>query len=175
MRERIDFNPDYGSKTTQSIIKVMGVGGGGGNAAKHMYKEGIIGVDFLICNTDRNALEASPIPSKLVMGESGLGAGANPEVARKLAVDSREQIMELIGSETKMLFITAGLGKGTGTGAAPVVAEIAKEMGILTIAVVTLPFKFEGTQSAQFAEAGVVELTKHVDSLSMITTQNIIK
>lgn len=175
MRERIDFNPDYGSKATQSIIKVIGVGGGGGNAVKHMYKEGIIGVDFLICNTDRNALEASPIPSKLVLGESGLGAGANPEVARKFALESREQIVEFIGSETKMLFITAGLGKGTGTGAAPVVAEIAKEMGVLTIAVVTLPFKFEGTTSSQFAEAGVAELRKHVDSLIMIKNQNIIK
>jgi len=175
MRERIDFNPDYGTKATQSIIKVIGVGGGGGNAVKHMYKEGIIGVDFLICNTDRNALEASPIPSKLVLGESGLGAGANPEVARRLALESRDQIIDFIGTETRMLFITAGLGKGTGTGAAPVVAEIAKELGILTIAVVTLPFKFEGTTSAQFAEAGVAELRKHVDSLIIIKNQNIIK
>jgi cell division protein FtsZ len=175
MREKIDFTPDYGTKATQSIIKVIGVGGGGGNAVKHMYKEGIIGVDFLICNTDRNALEASPIPSKLVLGESGLGAGANPDVARKFALESREQIIEFIGTETKMLFITAGLGKGTGTGAAPVVAEIAKELGILTIAVVTLPFKFEGTTSAQFAEAGVAELRKHVDSLITIKNQNIIK
>ena len=175
MRERIDFNPDYGAKATQSIIKVIGVGGGGGNAVKHMYKEGIIGVDFLICNTDRNALDASPIPSKLVLGESGLGAGAKPEVARQFALDSREQIIDFIGTETKMLFITAGLGKGTGTGAAPVVAEIAKELGILTIAVVTLPFKFEGTTSSQFAEAGLTELRKHVDSLIIIKNQNIIK
>jgi cell division protein FtsZ len=175
MRERIDFTPDYGTKATQSIIKVIGVGGGGGNAVKHMYKEGIVGVDFSICNTDRNALEASPIPSKLVLGESGLGAGANPQVARQLALESREQIIQFIGSETKMLFITAGLGKGTGTGAAPVVAEIAKELGILTIAVVTLPFRFEGTTSAQFAEAGVAELKKSVDSLILIKNQNIIK
>jgi len=175
MRERIDFTPDYGSKATQSIIKVIGVGGGGGNAVKHMYKEGIIGVDFLICNTDRNALEASPIPSKLVLGESGLGAGANPEVARKLALESREQIIDFIGTDTKMLFITAGLGKGTGTGAAPVVAEIARELDILTIAVVTLPFRFEGTTSAQFAESGVAELRKYVDSLIIIKNQNIIK
>jgi len=175
MRERINFNPEYDAKATQSIIKVIGVGGGGGNAVKHMYKEGIIGVDFLICNTDRNALEASPIPSKLVLGESGLGAGANPEVARALALESREQIIDFIGTETKMLFITAGLGKGTGTGAAPIVAEIAKELGILTIAVVTLPFKFEGTTSSQFAEAGLTELRKHVDSLIIIKNQNIIK
>ena len=175
MREKINFMPDYGSKATQSIIKVIGVGGGGGNAVKHMYKEGIIGVDFLICNTDRNALEASPIPSKLILGESGLGAGANPEVARRFALESREQIIEFIGTDTKMLFITAGLGKGTGTGAAPVVAEIAKELGILTIAVVTLPFKFEGTTSSQFAEFGMAELKKHVDSLIIIKNQNIIK
>jgi len=175
MREKINFNPDYGVKASQSIIKVIGVGGGGGNAVKHMYKEGIIGVDFLICNTDRNALEASPIPLKLVLGETGLGAGANPEVARQLALESRDKIIDFIGNETKMLFITAGLGKGTGTGAAPVIAEIAKEMGILTIAVVTLPFKFEGTTSAQFAETGVAELRKHVDSLITIKNQNIIK
>ncbi|MDR2970318.1 MAG: cell division protein FtsZ [Bacteroidales bacterium] len=175
MREKIDFTPDYGSKATQSIIKVIGVGGGGSNAVKHMYKEGIIGVDFLICNTDRNALEASPIPLKLVLGESGLGAGANPEVARQFALDSRDEIIEFIGTETKMLFITAGMGKGTGTGAAPVIAEIAKELGILTIAVVTLPFRFEGTTSAQFAEAGVTELKKYVDSLITIKNQNIIK
>jgi len=175
MREKINFTPDYGDKATQSIIKVIGVGGGGGNAVKHMYKEGIIGVDFLICNTDRNALEASPIPFKLVLGESGLGAGANPEVAKQLALESKDKIIEFIGSETKMLFITAGLGKGTGTGAAPVVAEIAKEMGILTIAVVTLPFKFEGSTSANLAETGVAELRKHVDSLIIIKNQNIIK
>ena len=175
MRERINFTPDYGDKAAQSIIKVIGVGGGGGNAVKHMYKEGIIGVDFLICNTDRNALEASPIPLKLVLGESGLGAGANPETARRFALESRDEIIDFIGTETKMLFITAGLGKGTGTGAAPVVAEIAKEMGILTIAVVTLPFRFEGTTSAQFAEAGLTELKKQVDSLITIKNQNIIK
>jgi len=175
MRERIDFTPDYGTKASQSIIKVIGVGGGGGNAVKHMYKEGIVGIDFLICNTDRNALEASPIPSKLILGESGLGAGANPDVARKLALESREQIIDFIGTDTKMLFITAGLGKGTGTGAAPVVAEIARELDILTIAVVTLPFKFEGDISAQFAESGVAELRKYVDSLIIIKNQNIIK
>jgi len=175
MRERIHFTPDFGVKATQSIIKVIGVGGGGGNAVKHMYKEGIIGVDFLICNTDRNALEANPIPSKLVLGESGLGAGANPEVARQLALECREQIIEFLGTETKMLFITAGMGKGTGTGAAPVVAEIAKELGFLTIAVVTMPFHFEGTLRAQLAEAGVAELKKHVDSLIIIKNENLFK
>ena len=108
MREKINFTPDFGTKVTQSIIKVIGVGGGGGNAVKHMYKDGIIGVDFLICNTDRNALEASPIPSKLMLGESGLGSGANPEVARQFAMEGREPIQNFIGTETKMLFITAG-------------------------------------------------------------------
>ena len=175
MRERIDFKPNYGTEANHAIIKVIGVGGGGGNAVKHMYKEGIIGVDFLICNTDRNALESSPIPSKLVLGESGLGAGANPDIARKYALESRDDIIDFIGTETKMLFITAGLGKGTGTGAAPVVAEIAKEMGILTIAVVTLPFRFERNTSAEYAQAGVNELRKHVDSLIIIKNQNIIK
>ena len=175
MRERIDFTPDYGIKAAQSIIKVLGVGGGGGNAVKHMYKEGIIGVDFMISNTDRNALEANPIPLKLVLGESGLGAGADPKVGCQLAMESRDRIIDFIGADTKMLFITAGMGKGTGTGAAPVVAEIAKEMGILTIAVVTLPFRFEGATPATFAEAGVAELKKHVDSLIVIKNQNIIK
>jgi cell division protein FtsZ len=175
MRERINFTPDYGVKATQSIIKVIGVGGGGGNAVKHMYKEGIIGVDFLICNTDRNALEANPIPSKLVLGESGLGAGANPEVARQLALESREKIIDFLGTETKMLFITAGMGKGTGTGAAPVVAEIAKELGFLTIAVVTMPFHFEGKLRMQLAEAGVVELRKYVDSIIIIKNENLFK
>jgi len=175
MRERIHFTPDYGVKATQSIIKVIGVGGGGGNAVKHMYKEGIIGVDFLICNTDRNALEANPVPSKLILGESGLGAGANPDVARQLALESRDQIIDFLGSETKMLFITAGMGKGTGTGAAPVVAEIAKELGFLTIAVVTMPFQFEGTLRAQLADAGVAELRKYVDSIIIIKNENLFK
>jgi len=175
MRERINFTPDYGVKASQSIIKVIGVGGGGGNAVKHMYKEGIVGVDFLICNTDRNALEANPIPSKLVLGESGLGAGANPDVARQLAYESREQIIDFLGAETKMLFITAGMGKGTGTGAAPVIAEIAKELGFLTIAVVTMPFHFEGNLRAQLAEAGVAEMRKYVDSIIIIKNENLFK
>ena len=175
MREKINFTPDYGNRVTQSIIKVIGVGGGGGNAVKHMYKEGIIGVDFLICNTDRNALEANPVQSKLVLGESGLGAGANPDVARQLALESCDEIKNFLGTETKMLFITAGMGKGTGTGAAPVVAEIASELGFLTIAVVTMPFHFEGELRMQLAEAGVAELRKHVDSLIIIKNENLFK
>lgn len=175
MRERIDFTPDFGSKTSNSIIKVIGVGGGGGNAVKHMYSEGIVGVDFLICNTDRQVLESNQVPSKLILGDSGLGAGAKPEVARKFAEESREKIIEFIGEETKMLFITAGMGKGTGTGAAPVIAQIAQEMGILTIGVVTYPFKFEGKVRGDYAEAGIEELKKHVDSLIVVKNQNILK
>ncbi|MDR3047838.1 MAG: cell division protein FtsZ [Bacteroidales bacterium] len=177
MREKINFdNAIYGEKSSNnSIIKVIGVGGGGGNAVSHMYENGIVDVNFLICNTDLQALEHNPIPSKLVLGDNGLGAGADPDKAREFAITSREQIKEFIGKETKMLFITAGMGKGTGTGASPVVAEIAKEMGILTIGVVTYPFKFEGNKRAEFAEKGIEELKKHVDSLIVVKNQNIMK
>ena len=176
MRDQIEFTPDYGEqKNSNSIIKVIGVGGGGGNAVKHMYREGIIGVDFLICNTDRQVLESNQVPSKLVLGNSGLGAGAKPEVARDFAIESKDKIVEFIGKETKMLFITAGMGKGTGTGAAPVIAEIAQEMGILTIGVVTSPFKFEGSIRGKHAEEGIEELRKHVDSLIVVKNQNIFK
>jgi cell division protein FtsZ len=175
MTEKKYFEPDFGTKANTSIIKVIGIGGGGGNAVKHMYKDGIQGVDFLICNTDRVALERNPIPEKLVLGESGLGAGANPEVARQLAEESRDQIIEFIGRDTKMLFLTAGMGKGTGTGATPIVAEIAKELGILTVAVVTEPFRFEGEITAKHAEEGIRELKKHVDSMIIVKNQNILK
>lgn len=175
MREKIEFTPDYGKKASNSIIKVIGVGGGGGNAVKHMYSEGIIGVDFLICNTDRQVLESNQVPSKLVLGESGLGAGAKPDVAREYALNSRDKIIEFIGKDTKMLFITAGMGKGTGTGAAPVIAQIAKDMGILTIGVVTFPFKFEGETRARLALEGIEEMQKYVDSLIVVKNQNIIK
>ena len=175
MREKINFTPDYGQKADTSIIKVIGVGGGGGNAVKHMYEEGIEGVNFLICNTDRGALESNLVPSQLVLGDTGLGAGADPNKARELAYATKDKLIDFIGKETKMLFITAGMGKGTGTGAAPVVAEIAKEMGILTIAVVTYPFKFEGEPVARKADSGIAELRKHVDSLIVVKNQNIIK
>ena len=175
MREKINFTPDYGQKADTSIIKVIGVGGGGGNAVKHMYEEGIEGVNFLICNTDRGALESNLVPSQLVLGDTGLGAGADPVKARELAYATKDKLIDFIGKETKMLFITAGMGKGTGTGAAPVVAEIAKEMGILTIAVVTYPFKFEGEPVARKADSGIAELRKHVDSLIVVKNQNIIK
>ncbi len=175
MIERKQFNPDFGTQSSTSIIKVMGVGGGGGNAVKHMYKEGIQGVDFLISNTDRLALDQNPVPHKLVLGDSGLGAGANPEVARQLASETTNEIKEFIGENTKLLFLTAGMGKGTGTGATPVIAKIAREMGILTIAVVTEPFLFEGAIATQQALAGIAELKKNVDSLVVIKNQNIMK
>lgn len=175
MTEKKLFEPDFGTKNISSIIKVIGIGGGGGNAVKHMYKDGIQGVDFLICNTDRLALERNPIPEKLVLGESGLGAGANPEVARQLAEESRDEIVKFIGLDTKMLFLTAGMGKGTGTGATPIVAQIARDMGILTVAVVTEPFRFEGQIAAKHAEDGIRELKKHVDSLIIVKNQNILK
>lgn len=175
MNEKKYFEPDYGTKSTSSIIKVIGIGGGGGNAVKHMYKDGIQGVEFLICNTDRLALERNPIPEKLVLGESGLGAGANPEVARKLAEESKEDIIEFIGKDTKMLFLTAGMGKGTGTGATPIVAQIARDLGILSVAVVTEPFFFEGEVATKLAEEGIKELKKHVDSLIIVKNQNILK
>ncbi len=176
MREKIDFESAiYGEKKNNSIIKVIGVGGGGGNAVKHMYENGIKGVHFMICNTDRQVLEQNQVPSKLVLGESGLGAGADPDVARELAEESREKIIEFIGNDTKMLFITAGMGKGTGTGAAPVIAEIAREMGILTIAVVTYPFKFEGKKREEQAKEGINKLKKYVDSIIVVKNQNIIK
>ncbi len=175
MTDKITFTPDYGEKATpSSIIKVIGVGGGGSNAVKHMYSEGIVGVDFLICNTDRGHLESTPVPDKLLLG-NGLGAGAQPEVARQYAMESKEKIQEFIGKETRMLFITAGMGKGTGTGASPVIAEIAHDMGILTIGVVTTPFKFEGMERTRLANEGIAELAKHVDSLITIKNQNVIK
>ena len=175
MRDRIDFTPDYGTKQNTSIIKVIGVGGGGSNAVKHMYSEGIVGVDFMICNTDAQALMKNVVPSKLVLGDTGLGAGAKPEVGRELAEQSVEKIKEFIGEETQMLFITAGMGKGTGTGAAPVVARVANEMGILTIGVVTFPFRFEGKVREKYAQEGIAEMEKYVDSLIVVKNQLIMK
>lgn len=175
MRDKINFTPDYGTKQNASIIKVIGVGGGGSNAVKHMYSDGIVGVDFLICNTDAQALDKNVVPSKLVLGDTGLGAGAKPEVGRELAEKSIDKIKEFIGEETQMLFITAGMGKGTGTGAAPVVARVANEMGILTIGVVTFPFKFEGAVREKYATEGIAEMEKYVDSLIVVKNQKIMK
>src|SRR5687767_12799442 len=134
-------------KDLASIIKVIGVGGGGSNAVNHMYRQGINGVDFVVCNTDKQALDMSPVPLKIQLGKAltqGLGAGMLPEVGRNAAMESINEIKEILAKNTKMLFITAGMGKGTGTGAAPVIAQIAREMGILTVGIVTIPFGFEG-------------------------------
>ena len=174
MTEAINFTPDFGAKENSSSIKVIGVGGGGSNAVQHMYSEGIQGVDYLVCNTDRCHLEACKIQDKLLLG-NGLGAGANPEVARNFATGCEEKIKEFIGENTKMLFIAAGMGKGTGTGASPVVAKVAKDMGILTVGVVTEPFKFEGPKIRKAAEAGIEEMSKYVDSLIIVNNQNLMK
>ena len=159
------------------IIKVIGVGGGGSNAVQNMYRKGIHNVSFAVCNTDMQALQNSPIPKKLQLGEKateGLGAGNDPEVARKAAEESREQIEQLFDDGTKMAFITAGMGGGTGTGAAPVVAEIAKSKGILTVGIVTIPFKFEMTGKIKQALKGVIKIAQHVDALLVINNQRLI-
>ena len=156
------------------IIKVIGVGGGGGNAVENMYRTSIHNVSFVICNTDSQALENSPIPVKVQLGE-GLGAGNNPEVARKAAEESREEIEALFNDGTKMVFITAGMGGGTGTGAAPVVAEIAKSLGILTVGIVTIPFMFEMSNKIHQALRGVTEIAKHVDALLVINNQRLLE
>ncbi|MFO0433688.1 MAG: cell division protein FtsZ, partial [Sphingobacteriaceae bacterium] len=149
-----------------SIIKVIGVGGGGSNAVNHMFRLGIKGVDFIICNTDRQALEKSPVPNKIQLGGTltkGLGAGSIPDVGRDAAIESIEEIKNYLSDNTQMVFITAGLGGGTGTGAAPVIASIARELGILTVGIVTLPFVFEGKKRRLQAEQGLEELKKYVD------------
>ena len=159
------------------IIKVIGVGGGGSNAVHNMYRKGIHNVSFAVCNTDMQAMQNSPIPKKVQLGveiTEGLGAGNDPEVARRAAEESREEITRLFNDGTKMAFITAGMGGGTGTGAAPVVAEIAKSLGILTVGIVTIPFKFEMTGKIKQALRGVIEISKHVDALLVINNQRLI-
>ncbi|MBI3518935.1 MAG: cell division protein FtsZ [Bacteroidetes bacterium] len=154
-----------------SIIKVIGVGGGGSNAVNHMFRLGIKGVDFIICNTDKQALGKSPVPHKIQLGNSltrGLGAGAKPEVGRDSALESIDEIKNILKDNTEMVFITAGLGGGTGTGAAPVIASIAKELGILTVGIVTIPFSFEGKKRREQAEKGLEEMKKYVDTLIVI-------
>jgi cell division protein FtsZ len=159
-----------------AIIKVIGVGGGGGNAVTHMYKEGIRDVTFMLCNTDNQALINSPVPQKLQLGRSttgGLGAGNNPMVARESAMESIEDIRKALSDDTRMVFITAGMGGGTGTGAAPVIAQVAKEMDILTIGIVTIPFKFEGDPKINQALDGVEEMSKNVDALLVINNEQL--
>lgn len=158
------------------IIKIIGVGGGGGNAVQNMYNEGVHNVSFAICNTDMQALAASTIPMKVQLGENttgGLGAGNDPEKARTAALESREQIEKLFDDGTKMVFITAGMGGGTGTGASPVVAEIAKSKGMLTVGIVTIPFRFELGRKINQALKGVTEIAKHVDALLVINNQRL--
>ena len=154
-----------------SIIKVIGVGGGGSNAVNHMFRLGIKGVDFIICNTDKQALDKSPVPFKIQLGiesTKGLGAGSIPDVGRDAALESIEEIKKYLGASTQMVFITAGLGGGTGTGAAPVIASVARELGILTVGIVTIPFTFEGKKRRAQAEAGLEEMKKYVDTLLVI-------
>ncbi len=158
-------------KDKPSIIKVIGVGGGGSNAVNHMYRQGIKGVEFLVCNTDAQALEISPVPTKIQLGPSlteGRGAGSIPEVGKKAAIENVDEIKALLANNTKMVFVTAGMGGGTGTGAAPIIAGIAKEMGILTVGIVTVPFSHEGRKRKQQAELGIEELKKNVDALLII-------
>ncbi|MDR2112367.1 MAG: cell division protein FtsZ [Candidatus Accumulibacter sp.] len=156
----------------ETVIKVIGVGGGGGNAVDHMIREGVKGVEFIVANTDAQALKRSIAQRKLRLGKTGLGAGAKPEVGRDAAIGEREQITEALRG-AHMVFITAGMGGGTGTGAAPVVAEIAREMGVLTVAVVTKPFTFEGGKRAKIADAGIAELQKHVDSQIVVLNEKL--
>lgn len=158
-------------KNQSNVIKVIGVGGGGGNAINHMFEEGINGVDFVILNTDSQALTNSPVPNKIQLGVSlteGLGAGANPEVGEQAALESMEEIKRMLNTSTKMVFITAGMGGGTGTGAAPVIAKQAKEMDILTVGIVTMPFQFEGRMRCEQAQMGIEKLRENVDSLIVI-------
>lgn len=163
-------------KGNSSIIKVIGVGGGGNNALKHMYEKGIYGVDFVVCNTDAQTLDNNPVANKVQLGTTiteGLGAGADPEVGEKSAIESIEEIKASMGQNTKMVFITAGMGGGTGTGAAPVIAKVAKDMGILTVGIVTVPFSFEGKRRLEQAEIGLEKLRNNVDSLIVINNDKL--
>src|SRR5690554_6526605 len=163
-------------KNQSNVIKVIGVGGGGGNAINHMFSQGIKGVDFVICNTDSQALENSPVPTRIQLGVSlteGLGAGANPTVGEEAALESVEDIKTMLDTNTKMVFITAGMGGGTGTGAAPIIAKMAKEMDILTVGIVTSPFLFEGKQRNEQAQEGIDKLRANVDSLIVINNNNL--
>ena len=163
-------------KTQSNTIKVIGVGGGGSNAVNHMFKQHIKGVDFVICNTDAQALENSPIPNKIQLGAnltSGLGAGANPEIGAQAAKESMQEIQQMLNTHTKMVFITAGMGGGTGTGAAPIIAKIAKDMDILTVGIVTMPFQFEGRMRSKQAQLGIDQLRQNVDSLIVINNNKL--
>ena len=170
-----DFNFDL-PKNKSNVIKVIGVGGGGGNAINYMFKQGISGVDFVVCNTDSQALEKSPVPIKIQLGVSlteGLGAGANPEIGSLAAKESEEEIKSLLSNQTKMVFITAGMGGGTGTGAAPIIAQMSKQLDILTVGIVTIPFQFEGKMRSEQAQIGIEILRENVDSLIVINNNKL--
>jgi len=170
----MDF--DLPKDENASIIKVIGIGGGGGNAVNHMYNQGIKGVDFIVCNTDLQALEISPVPHKIQLGPSlteGRGAGSLPEIGKNAAVENIEEIREYLGSGAKMVFVTAGMGGGTGTGAAPVIAKVARELGILTVGIVTVPFNFEGRKRRIQAEEGLEEMRENVDTLLVINNERL--
>lgn len=170
MAQMIKFEP----KQEPAYIKVIGVGGGGSNAVNHMFKQGIKGVEFVVCNTDMQALETSPVPNKIRIGDTdGLGAGANPTVGEEAAKTSIDTLKETFSKDIKMVFITAGMGGGTGTGAAPIIANLAKEMGILTVGIVTLPFSWEGRRRRKQAESGIESLRAHVDTLLVINNDKL--
>jgi cell division protein FtsZ len=163
-------------KENASIIKVIGVGGGGSNAVNHMYNQGIKGVDFIVCNTDSQALDISPVPMKIQLGTSlteGRGAGSLPEVGRNAAIENIDEIKDILANNTKMVFVTAGMGGGTGTGAAPVIAKAARDMGILTVGIITVPFSFEGRKRKQQAELGIEEMRDAVDTLLIINNDKL--
>ncbi len=162
----------------QSIIKVIGVGGGGGNAVNYMHRMGIKDVDFVLCNTDAQALVNSPVEFKVQLGATlteGRGAGNKPEIGRQAAIESLQQIVSLLQKNTKMVFITAGMGGGTGTGAAPIIAKAAKELGILTVAIVTIPFRTEGRKRMMQAIEGIRNISQHVDSLLVINNEKLLE
>ena len=177
MKTEIDNNFSFDlPKNKSNVMKVMGVGGGGSNAVNHMFQQGITGVDFVVCNTDSQSLDKSPVPNKIQLGVNiteGLGAGANPEIGKLAALETHEELRDLLETQTKMLFITAGMGGGTGTGAAPIIAEFAKELGILTVGIVTIPFDFEGKTRQLQAQKGLKKLKKIVDSLIIINNNKL--
>ena len=173
MSEENNIMPFDFPSATSCIIKVIGVGGGGGNAVNHMYKEGIHDVAFVVCNTDSKALEESPVPVKLQLGHEGLGAGNRPAKAREATEESLEEVQNMLNDGTKMVFITAGMGGGTGTGAAPLIAKVAKEMDILTVGIVTIPFRWEGDKKIDQALDGVEEISKNVDALLVINNERL--
>ena len=176
MSDNINPMVDFGAPEKENtIIKVIGVGGGGGNAVNHMYREGIHDVSFVVCNTDIQALNDSPVPMKLQLGKEGLGAGNKPEKARQAAEESINDITAMLSDGTKMTFITAGMGGGTGTGAAPVIARVSNELDILTVGIVTIPFRFEGKKKINQALDGVEEMAKHVDALLVINNERLRK